>query len=158
LSFQEDRTRVEIFLDYAAKRKETVWGPFLSLLNRSDGFIVHMASRIIAKLACWGQDQMPKSDLNFYLQWLKDQLTLSVSLKFLTFIICTSLTGLHLNVTLSCFNNYLFVNLPVSFFLFTPSFICHFCREKKITISHIIHRLLLIISHAHLILQNKKKN
>jgi V-type H+-transporting ATPase subunit H len=36
-----------------------------------------MTSRIIAKLACWGQDQMPKSDLNFYLQWLKDQLTLS---------------------------------------------------------------------------------
>jgi V-type H+-transporting ATPase subunit H len=73
----EDRTRVEIFLDYASKRKETVWGPFLSLLNRSDGFIIHMTSRIIAKLACWGQDQMPKSDLNFYLQWLKDQLTLS---------------------------------------------------------------------------------
>lgn len=73
----EDRSRVEIFLDYAAKRKETVWGPFISLLNRSDGFIVHMASRIIAKLACWGQDQMPKSDLNFYLQWLKDQLTVS---------------------------------------------------------------------------------
>lgn len=73
----EDRTRVDIFLDYASKRKETVWGPFLSLLNRSDGFIIHMTSRIIAKLACWGNDQMPKSDLNFYLQWLKDQLTLS---------------------------------------------------------------------------------
>jgi hypothetical protein len=38
-----------------------------------------MASKIIAKLACWGQDQMPKSDLNFYLQWLKDQLTAAVS-------------------------------------------------------------------------------
>lgn len=79
---QEDRTRVDIFLDYGAKRKETVWGPFLSLLNRSDGFIIHMTSRIIAKLACWGQDQIPKSDLNFYLQWLKDQLTVSVSNKF----------------------------------------------------------------------------
>lgn len=73
----EDRTRVDIFLDYGSKRKESVWGPFLSLLNRSDGFIIHMTSRIIAKLACWGQDQMPKSDLNFYLQWLKDQLTVS---------------------------------------------------------------------------------
>jgi len=38
-----------------------------------------MSSRIIAKLACWGTEQMPKSDLHFYLQWLKDQLTASVS-------------------------------------------------------------------------------
>jgi V-type H+-transporting ATPase subunit H len=76
---QEDRSRVEIFLDYASKRKESVWGPFLSLLNRSDGFIINMSSRILAKLACWGQEQMPKSDLNFYLQWLKDQLTVTVS-------------------------------------------------------------------------------
>ena len=77
--FQEDHSRVEIFLDYATKRKESVWGPFLSLLNRSDGFIINMASRILAKLACWGTDQMPKADLHFYLQWLKDQLTVTVS-------------------------------------------------------------------------------
>lgn len=70
----EDRSRVEIFLDYAVKRKESVWAPFLSLLNRSDGFIVNMASRILAKLACWGNEMMPKSDLHFFLQWLKDQL------------------------------------------------------------------------------------
>ncbi|XP_055681602.1 V-type proton ATPase subunit H isoform X2 [Lutzomyia longipalpis] len=74
---QEDRTRVEIFHDYALKRKESVWGPFLNLLNRQDGFIVNMSSRILAKLACWGHEQMPKSDLNFYLQWLKDQLTVN---------------------------------------------------------------------------------
>ncbi|XP_055712030.1 V-type proton ATPase subunit H isoform X2 [Phlebotomus papatasi] len=74
---QEDRTRVEIFHDYATKRKESVWGPFLNLLNRQDGFIVNMSSRILAKLACWGHEQMPKSDLNFYLQWLKDQLTVN---------------------------------------------------------------------------------
>ncbi|CAO1362956.1 unnamed protein product [Diamesa hyperborea] len=73
----EDHRRVEIFLDYAAKRKESIWGPFLSLLNRSDGFIVNMSSRILAKLACWGQEQMPKADLHFYLQWLKDQLTVN---------------------------------------------------------------------------------
>jgi V-type H+-transporting ATPase subunit H len=75
--FQEDRTRVDFFLDYAAKRKESVWGPFLSLLNRSDGFIVNMSARILAKLACWGRELMPKSDLHFYLQWLKDQLTVN---------------------------------------------------------------------------------
>lgn len=72
---QEDRTRVEIFHEYAAKRKECVWGPFLNLLNRQDGFIVNMSSRILAKLACWGRELMPSSDLNFYLQFLKDQLT-----------------------------------------------------------------------------------
>ncbi|XP_055296058.1 V-type proton ATPase subunit H isoform X2 [Sitodiplosis mosellana] len=73
---QEDRSRVEIFHEYAAKRKESVWGPFLNLLNRQDGFIVNMSSRILAKLACWGHELMPKADLHFYLQWLKDQLTI----------------------------------------------------------------------------------
>lgn len=75
---QEDRHRVEIFHEYATKRKESVWGPFLNLLNRSDGFVVNMSSRILAKLACWGHEQMPKADLHFYLQWLKDQLTTKV--------------------------------------------------------------------------------
>lgn len=76
---QEDRSRIQIFHDYASKRKENVWGPFLNLLNRQNGFIVNMSSRILAKLACWSGEQMPKSDLHFYLQWLKDQLTLNVS-------------------------------------------------------------------------------
>ncbi|KAL9925674.1 V-type proton ATPase subunit VhaSFD isoform 1-T1 [Glossina fuscipes fuscipes] len=73
---QEDRVHVAYFHDYANKRKEHIWGPFLNLLNRQDGFIVHMSSRIIAKLACWGTENIPKSDLNFYLQFLKDQLTI----------------------------------------------------------------------------------
>lgn len=72
---QKDRTRVEIFHEYATKRKENVWSVFLNLLNRADGFIVNMSSRILAKLACWGHEQMPKSDLQFYLKWLRDQLT-----------------------------------------------------------------------------------
>lgn len=76
---QEDRHRIQIFHDYASKRKENIWGPFLNLLNRQNGFIVNMSSRILAKLACWSGEQMPKSDLHFYLQWLKDQLTLNVS-------------------------------------------------------------------------------
>ncbi|KAB0793326.1 hypothetical protein PPYR_12946 [Photinus pyralis] len=71
---QEDRTRVEIFHEYAARTKESVWGPFLNLLNRQDGFITNMTARIIAKIACWAQTPMERSDLNFYLAWLKDQL------------------------------------------------------------------------------------
>lgn len=91
---QEDRHRVEIFHEYAAKKKESVWGPLLNLLNRQNGFIVNMASRILAKLACWGHEQMPKSDLHFYLQWLKDQLTgnVSVCLSILCVCVCVCMS------------------------------------------------------------------
>lgn len=71
---QEDRSRVDIFLEHAAKKKESVWGPFLNMLNRPDGFIENMTSRIIAKMACYAPDKMDSSDLKFYLTWLKDQL------------------------------------------------------------------------------------
>ncbi|KAH8263333.1 hypothetical protein KR044_007577 [Drosophila immigrans] len=71
---QEDRSRVDLFHEISGKLKQCVWGPFLNLLNRQDGFIVNMSSRILAKFACWGHETMPKSDLNFYLQFLKDQL------------------------------------------------------------------------------------
>ncbi|KAI8041998.1 hypothetical protein M5D96_003298, partial [Drosophila gunungcola] len=70
----EDRSRVDLFHETAGKLKQCIWGPFLNLLNRQDGFIVNMSSRILAKFACWGHETMPKSDLNFYLQFLKDQL------------------------------------------------------------------------------------
>lgn len=75
---QEDRSRVEIFHEYANRKKESVWGPFLNLLNRQDGFITNMTSRIIAKIACWSQTPMERSDLHFYLTWLKDQLKTQV--------------------------------------------------------------------------------
>ncbi|XP_046396014.1 V-type proton ATPase subunit H isoform X2 [Ischnura elegans] len=71
---QEDSSRVEIFREHAARKHESVWGPFLNLLNRPDGFITNMTSRIIAKIACWGSEPMDRSDLHFYLTWLKDQL------------------------------------------------------------------------------------
>ncbi|KAG5888765.1 hypothetical protein JTB14_021509 [Gonioctena quinquepunctata] len=71
---QENRSRVEIFHEYAIKKKESVWGSFLNLLNRQDGFITNMTSRIIAKIACWSHTSMERSDLHFYLTWLKDQL------------------------------------------------------------------------------------
>ncbi|XP_043259838.1 V-type proton ATPase subunit H isoform X2 [Colletes gigas] len=74
---QEDRSRVEIFQEHSNRKRESVWGPFLNLLNRQDGFIMNMTSRIIAKLACWSHDLMEKTDLQFYLTWLKDQLKLS---------------------------------------------------------------------------------
>ncbi|KAK0172775.1 hypothetical protein PV328_006052 [Microctonus aethiopoides] len=74
---QEDRSRVEIFREHSTRKRESVWGPFLNLLNRQDGFIMNMTSSIIAKLACWSHELMEKTDLQFYLTWLKDQLKLS---------------------------------------------------------------------------------
>lgn len=73
---QEDKNRVEIFRDYAKKRKESVWAHFLNLLNRPDGFIQNMTARIVAKMACWSPpgELMAGSDLQYYLTWLKDQL------------------------------------------------------------------------------------
>ena len=69
---QEDKNRVEIYRDYAKKKRENMWSPFLNLLNRPDGFIQNMTARIIAKLACWSRDSMDGTDLVFYLTWLKD--------------------------------------------------------------------------------------
>lgn len=74
---------MEIFRDYAIKKKEPVCGQFLNLLNGSDGFIVNMSSRIIAKIACWSPEVVDKTDLHFYLTWLKDQLLLKVIIVFL---------------------------------------------------------------------------
>ncbi|CAK9294055.1 unnamed protein product [Gordionus sp. m RMFG-2023] len=72
---QEDKKRVEIFNDYAQNNQTTVWGPFLHMLNRKDGFIANQASRIIAKIACWSNQQiMQGPDLDYYLIWLKDQM------------------------------------------------------------------------------------
>lgn len=71
---QEDHSRVEIFREHSSKKRESVWGPFLNLLNRPNGFIMNMTSKIIAKIACWSQELMDRSDLQFYLTWLKDQL------------------------------------------------------------------------------------
>lgn len=71
---QEDKGRVEIFREYARKNKESVWGPFLNMLTRPDGFIVNQTSRIVAKIACWGKELMEGADLHYYLTWLKEQM------------------------------------------------------------------------------------
>ncbi|KAH9488980.1 hypothetical protein Btru_061776 [Bulinus truncatus] len=71
---QADKSRVEIFKDFARRNKENVWQPFFHLLDRDDKFIVYQASRIIAKIACWSKDQMEKKNLQSYLVWLKEQI------------------------------------------------------------------------------------
>ncbi|ELW71992.1 V-type proton ATPase subunit H [Tupaia chinensis] len=72
---QENHQRVSIFFDYARRSKNTAWPYFLPMLNRQDPFTVHMAARIIAKLAAWGKELMEGSDLNYYFNWIKTQLS-----------------------------------------------------------------------------------
>ena len=55
---QEDKSRVEIFKEYAVRRRESVWTQLLTLLNRPVGFIMNMTARVIAKIACWSRDLM----------------------------------------------------------------------------------------------------
>lgn len=75
---QEDRSRVEIFHEYALKKNEPVCGNFLNLLNAADGFINNMSARIIAKFACYSTDLINQTDLQFYLNWIKEQLLSAV--------------------------------------------------------------------------------
>jgi V-type H+-transporting ATPase subunit H len=77
-TLQEDRSRVEIFHEYALKKNEPVCGNFLNLLNAADGFINNMSARIIAKFACYSTDLINQTDLQFYLNWIKEQLLSAV--------------------------------------------------------------------------------
>ena len=70
----EKKSRVEMFKEYAARRKVSVWSPFFALLNRNDDFIQNMTARILAKLACWSSEQMQGDDLTHYLLWLRNNL------------------------------------------------------------------------------------
>ena len=72
----EDKHRVDIFKEFSHKRKESVWTPFFKLLNKDDQFSQNMTARIIAKIACWSEELMEGSDLNYFLCWLRDNLNL----------------------------------------------------------------------------------
>lgn len=72
----EEKTRVDIFKEFAAKQKQSVWTPFFKLLNREDPFCQNMTARIISKIACWSEELMEGSDLNYFLCWLRDNLSL----------------------------------------------------------------------------------
>ncbi|EDV23506.1 uncharacterized protein TRIADDRAFT_36227 [Trichoplax adhaerens] len=74
--FEEDKSRVKLFHEYTEVNKSAqLWSSFLNLLNRQDIFTVHMSSRIMAKLASFSSARLQGSDLNFYLTWLNNQLT-----------------------------------------------------------------------------------
>ncbi|XP_076809190.1 V-type proton ATPase subunit H-like isoform X2 [Clavelina lepadiformis] len=71
----EDRQRTQLFCDSNNKKRLSPWVGFMNMLNRTDRFIVHQASRIISKLACWSKERMSSHDLTYYLNWIKTQLS-----------------------------------------------------------------------------------
>jgi len=66
----EDPSRAKLFHDINAKKRVSLWTGFMNMLNREDMFIVHQASRILAKLACNGAERMSPQDLSYYLNWI----------------------------------------------------------------------------------------
>ena len=73
------KERVKMVHEVAATHNLNIWPPLIALLNRDDRVVMHMASRLIAKLASLSKVRCPDSDLIYYLNWLKVQLTVSVS-------------------------------------------------------------------------------
>ncbi|XP_043234791.1 V-type proton ATPase subunit H-like [Amphibalanus amphitrite] len=69
-----EKENCRVFRDYAKKKRESVWAPFLNLLNRPDDISVNLTAWILARLACDGRQLMDGGDLQFYFTWLKDQL------------------------------------------------------------------------------------
>ena len=89
-----DKSRVSIIHSTAEKHEFNVWPPLKNLLNRDDPIIMHVASRLLAKLSTFSKTRMPDSDLLYYLTWLKGQFSVPVS------------------------NNwYIFLKIPVTFFI-----------------------------------------
>jgi len=68
-----NKDRVKVIHQTAAKHNFNVWPPLKNLLNRDDQIIMHVASRLLAKLSTFSKTRMPDSDLVFYLTWLKGQ-------------------------------------------------------------------------------------
>ena len=78
-SGRQDKDNCRVFRDYAKKKRESVWAPFLNLLNRPDDISVNLTAWVVARLACDGRQLMDDADLQFYFTWLKDQLKRPVS-------------------------------------------------------------------------------
>ncbi|KAF7637935.1 V-type proton ATPase subunit H [Meloidogyne graminicola] len=71
---QEDKSRVEIFHEYAFRQRRTIWSWFQGILTRNDCFIVNQMSTIFAKLACFGPVRMEGQELHTYFNFLRMEL------------------------------------------------------------------------------------
>lgn len=72
--FMEDKSRVQLFMDYFDSKSENVWNHFFNFLQRTDMVCVYQVSKIITKLACWSSRQMELKSLRYFFDWLQDHL------------------------------------------------------------------------------------
>ncbi|XP_057308617.1 V-type proton ATPase subunit H-like [Hydractinia symbiolongicarpus] len=70
----KSKDRVKQVHDVALKNDLNIWPILVTLLNRDDSIVMHMASRLITKLATLSRYRCPDSDLIYFLNWLKVQL------------------------------------------------------------------------------------
>lgn len=75
----KSKDRVKQVHDVALKNDLNIWPILVTLLNRDDAIVMHMASRLITKLATLSRYRCPDSDLIYFLNWLKVQLCSPVS-------------------------------------------------------------------------------
>jgi len=66
----ESDNRCKLFYSINASRRLSMWTGFMNMLNREDLFIVHQASRILTKLACFGDEEMSSKDLTYFFNWI----------------------------------------------------------------------------------------
>lgn len=66
----ESNSRCKFFYSINASRWSSMWTGFMNMLNREDLFIVHQASRILTKLACFGDEEMSTKDLTYFFNWI----------------------------------------------------------------------------------------
>jgi len=70
-----DRSRVKAIHEVACRKSLNIWSIFsTSLLNRDDKIVMHLASRLLTKLASWDRVRCPEFDLFVLLEWTKKQI------------------------------------------------------------------------------------
>lgn len=70
----ENKNRVDLFHLYAKKYKENIYQTFSKMLYLQDNYLVHQVARILTKLACWSNEQMPDKELRDFIYWFVEHL------------------------------------------------------------------------------------
>jgi len=71
---QEDKSRVEILHQYSHQMNRSTWSFFQGVFARNDRFIINQMASIFAKLACFGTTRIGGREINFYFNFLINEL------------------------------------------------------------------------------------
>ncbi|CAM9656973.1 unnamed protein product [Lampetra planeri] len=72
---QENGEHAQIFSVFTRRNHRSQWVLFMPMLNRQDILTMHLAARVVARLAIMSRELLQGSDLGFYLTWLKTHLS-----------------------------------------------------------------------------------